>query len=145
MKAKLITQNKERKLIINCILAIMLSNLMQYFLFNQNNQKIKVPIREIDHIQVQIPARVFVPQHSSGKQVVTIISKDHRDVIKRAYLLSSKKVSQFSEKMNVTIEVHQEDLNKIMDSKKSWEVFPFTHQELQKHRKKKRKSYEIIL
>ena len=149
MNLDLEKKNKTKKIVLKkTLVAILVSNLFQlslHLLFKEDksSQEQKSTRVEKGLVVISISPKLFVPRHTEGKQVVSLISRDQKDIIPKAYLhpVSSASFSENNE--NVSLEVPEKSLNKIIKRKSDWEVYPFTGKIKKKGPKLLRNRYEI--
>ncbi len=142
-------KTKTKKIVLKkTFLAIILSNLFQFslhLLFKEDkiSKGKKVEGVKKGLVIVSISPKLFVPRHVEGKQLVSLVSKDQKDIIPKAYLhpVSSRSFSETDG--SVYLEVPEKSLNKIIKRKSDWEVYPFTQKIRKKRTKRLGDRYEI--
>ena len=146
-------KSKTQKVILKkTIWAIILSNFFQLslhlFLKEPPPPKEKKEKNTIEKgfVIIDLSPQLFVPPHSSGKRTVSLVSKDQKDIIKKAYLYPVPSSKHWDQNRRVQLEVPEKSLRKIIKRKSDWEVYPFSKKIAKKKLKKilKKNPYEII-
>ena len=109
------------------VLAIVVSNLFQlslHLLFAPSSMHRESYGVEKGLVLVRLSPKLFVPRHSQGKQAVSLVSSDQREIIPKAYLHPIHHDPLEGSAVEVDIEVPEEFLKLIVKKKSQWEVYP---------------------
>ena len=150
MNLDLEKKNKTKKIILKKTLtAIVVSNLFQlslHLLLKEDTGPHETNATKVEKglVVISIAPKLFVPRHTEGKQVVSLVSRDQKDIIPKAYLYPVPSADLSNDSDNVSIEVPEKFLDKIIKRKSDWEVYPFTGKIKKKGRTPLRNRYEIL-
>ena len=138
-------QKMQKVAIQKTILAIVVSNLFQlslHVLLAPSPTEEELYGVEEGLVLVRLSPKLFVPKHSQGKQAVSLVSNDQREIIPKAYLHPIWHDPLEGGAHEVNIEVPEEFLNLIVKRKSQWEVYPFSSDIHRKPLRRKNR-YEI--
>ena len=145
MSLDLRKKQKTQKIVVQkTILAIVVSNLFQlclHVLLAEQPGEEKPYAVEEGLVLVRLSPKLFVPEHARGKQAVTLVSDDQRDVIPRAYLHPVQR-SPLEDVAEVNIEVPEGFLKLIAKRKSRWEIYPYSA-DFKRKPKRRKNRYEI--
>lgn len=138
-----------RRLLARTVLAVAASNLLQlglHLALRTPPPGPGGPSVEEGLVLVRLSPRLFVPRHAHGKQAVSLVSDDQRDVIPRAWLHPVEDGGgRGGEDGPVAhLEVPEGSLGLIMRRKSAWEVYPFSAEITGRGPPGKRRSREIV-